>query len=43
MTQIPEDYRIFATPSTVVTAENGKYMSVVPEYDFSQIYFCKAD
>lgn len=44
VTQIPEDYRIFATPSTVITAENvEEYMSVVPEYDFSHIYFCKAD
>ena len=44
VTPIPEDYRIFATPSTTITAENvEEYMSVVPEYDFSQVYFWKAD
>lgn len=42
--QIPEDYRIFATPATVITSENVvEYMSAAPEYDFSNVYFCKAD
>ena len=42
--QIPEDYRMFATPATVITAENvEEYMSSAPEFDFSHVYFCKAD
>lgn len=42
--QIPEDYRMFATPATVITAENvEEYMNSTPEFDFSHIYFCKAD
>lgn len=42
--EIPENYRIFATPSMTITAENvQEYMSAAPEYDFSKVYFCKAD
>lgn len=42
--ELPEDYRIFSTPATVITAENvEEYMSSTPEYDFSDIYFWKAD
>ena len=42
--QIPENYRIFATPSLLITSENvEEYMSAAPEYDFSHIYFCKDD
>ena len=42
--QIPENYRIFATPSLLITADNVEdYMSAAPEYDFSHIYFCKDD
>lgn len=43
VTEIPEDYRIFATPSQTITAENvEEYMSAAPEYDFSHVYFFKA-
>ena len=42
--EIPEDYRIFSTPATVITAENvEEYMSAAPSFDFSDLYFCKAD
>ena len=44
VSQMPEDYRMFATPSMLITSENVEaYMAAAPEYDFSQIYFCKAD
>ncbi|WP_418232181.1 sugar ABC transporter substrate-binding protein [Butyricicoccus sp.] len=43
VTEIPEDYRIFATPSQTITAENvEEYISAAPEYDFSHVYFFKA-
>ena len=42
--QIPENYRIFATPSLLITSENvEEYMSGAPTFDFSHIYFCKDD
>ena len=42
--KIPENYRIFATPSLLITSENvEEYMSSAPVYDFSNIYFCKDD
>ena len=44
VTQIPEDYRMFATPSQLITSETvEEYMNSTPEYDFSQVYFWKAD
>ena len=44
MNEIPEDYRLFSTPATVITAENvEEYMSSAPVFDFSDVYFCKAD
>lgn len=46
--ELPIEYREFATPATVVTPDNveeyvAEYVDLSPEYDFSQIFFCKAD
>ena len=45
---LPIEFREFATPATVITAENveeykANYIDATPEFDFSKIYFCKAD
>lgn len=46
--ELPIEYREFATPATVVTAENvdeyiAGYIDAAPEFDFSEIFWCKAD
>lgn len=42
--QLPAEYREFATPSLLITQENAaSYLSETPTFDFSNIYFCKAD
>ena len=42
---LPAEYREFATPALLIadpeTADN--YLTSTPEFDFSQIYWCKAD
>ena len=44
VTQMPENFRIFATPSQLITSENVvAYMSSAPAFDFSTPFFCKAD
>lgn len=41
---MPAEYREFATPSILITKENAEeYLSSSPEFDFSDIFFCKAD
>ena len=42
--QLPAEYREFATPSLLITAENAaEYLSEKPIFDFSVPFFCKAD
>ena len=42
--QLPENYRLFATPSKLINAETvEEYMAGAPAYDFSQPFFCKDD
>ncbi|MDO4322544.1 MAG: sugar ABC transporter substrate-binding protein [Lachnospiraceae bacterium] len=46
--ELPLEYREFATPATLVTAENveeykAEFVDASPEFDFSQIFWCKAD
>ena len=45
MEALPAEYREFATPALLIadpeTADN--YLTSTPEFDFSQIYWCKAD
>lgn len=46
-TTMPEEYRNFLTPAIVVTADTvddyvAQYVDSVPDYDFSDIWFCKA-
>lgn len=46
--ELPIEYREFATPATVITADNveqykAEYIDSTPEFDFSQIFWCKAD
>lgn len=44
VTQIPENYRLFATPSKLINADTvAEYMAGAPSYDFSQPFFCKDD
>lgn len=47
-TTLPDEYRNFKTPAIIVTADNveeyvAEYVDNIPEYDFSDIWFCKAD
>lgn len=47
-TSLPDEYRNFKTPAILVTADTvddyvAEYVDSVPEYDFSDIWFCKAD
>jgi len=46
--ELPIEYREFATPATVITSENvddyiAEYIDATPAFDFSQIFWCKAD
>jgi len=46
--ELPIEYREFATPATLITSENvddyiAEYIDATPEFDFSQIFWCKAD
>jgi ribose transport system substrate-binding protein len=46
--ELPDDYRTFLTPAILVTKDTvddyvAEYVDSVPEYDFSDIWFCKAD
>lgn len=46
--ELPIEYREFATPATVITSENveqyiADYIDATPEFDFSEIWWCKAD
>lgn len=44
VTQIPDNYRLFATPSKLINADTvAEYMAGAPSYDFSQPFFCKDD
>lgn len=41
---MPAEYREFATPSILITKDNAEeYLSSSPDFDFSDIFFCKAD
>jgi ribose transport system substrate-binding protein len=41
---MPMEYREFATPATVITADNVKeFQASKPEFDFTDIFWCKAD
>lgn len=47
-TELPQEFRQFATPSMLVTQENVKeyiaeYVEKQPSMDFSEIFSCKAD
>ena len=46
--EMPIEYREFATPATLITSENvddyiAEYIDATPEFDFSDIFWCKAD
>lgn len=42
--KLPENYRIFATPSMTITSENvQEYLAGAPAYDFANVFFCKDD
>jgi ribose transport system substrate-binding protein len=46
--ELPDEYREFATPAMLVTSDNvgdfiAEYVDSVPEFDFSEIFYCKAD
>ncbi|MDA8228122.1 MAG: sugar ABC transporter substrate-binding protein [Desulfitobacterium hafniense] len=46
--QMPQEYRKFATPSMLVTKDNVKqyiadYIDKAPQFDFSKIFYAKAD
>ncbi len=45
---MPLEYREFATPATLITSENvddyiTEFIDATPEFDFNDIFFCKAD
>jgi ribose transport system substrate-binding protein len=41
---MPIEYREFATPATVITADNvAEFQASKPEFDFTDIFSCKAD
>jgi ribose transport system substrate-binding protein len=42
---MPAEYREFETPATLIDSSEvaADYLTSVPEFDFSQIFFCKAD
>ena len=46
--EMPIEYREFATPATLITSENveeyiANYIDAAPVFDFSYIFWCKAD
>jgi ribose transport system substrate-binding protein len=46
-TTLPDEYRNFKTPAIVITKDNvddyiAKYVDATPDYDFSDIWYCKA-
>lgn len=46
--EMPIEFREFATPATLVTAENvaeykAEFVDATPVFDFSEIFWCKAD
>jgi ribose transport system substrate-binding protein len=42
--EMPNEYREFATPSQLVTSENvEEFMGATPEFDFSDIFYCRVD
>ena len=42
--EIPEDYRMFATPTVLITSDTvEEYMASSPDFDFTDVYFWKAD
>ena len=43
--QLPAEYREFATPALLINTKEiaADYLSSVPEFDFSQVFACKAD
>ncbi len=42
--KMPIEYREFATPATLITKDNAKeYQSYKPDFDFTDIFSCKAD
>lgn len=41
---MPIEYREFATPATIITAENvAEFQASTPTFDFTDIFWCKAD
>lgn len=42
---LPNEYREFATPAKLIDSPEAaeEYLSVTPEFDFTQIFWCKAD
>jgi ribose transport system substrate-binding protein len=42
--KMPIEYREFATPATLITKDNAEeYLSSKPSFDFTDIFWCKAD
>jgi ribose transport system substrate-binding protein len=46
--ELPENYRTFLTPAIMITKDTvddyvTEYVDSIPEYDFSDIWYCKAD
>lgn len=46
--EMPEEYRNFLTPAILITKDTVEdyvkdYVDAIPEYDFSDIWYCKAD
>ncbi|MFV0529099.1 MAG: sugar ABC transporter substrate-binding protein [Lachnospiraceae bacterium] len=45
---LPDEYRVFLTPAILITADNvddyvKEYVESTPTFDFSDIWYCKAD
>ena len=42
---LPAEYREFATPAVVISSPEAaeEYLTSTPEFDFSKIFYCKAD
>ena len=46
--ELPENYRTFLTPAIMITKDTvddyvTEYVDSIPEYDFSDIWYCRAD
>jgi ribose transport system substrate-binding protein len=43
-TEMPSEYREFATPSQLVTSENvEEFMGATPEFDFEDLFYCRVE